>query len=210
MLNVKRLSLGMLNSNCYLVYSKNNCLIIDPADEADYISRIIEDLELNPIAIVATHGHFDHTIASLEIKINYDIPFMASKLDSFLLERQKDTVKHFQNIKALPAPKIDRDLNKTDEVKLNDTSFSILKTPGHTPGSVSFYSKKEEIVFTGDLIFKDGIGRYDFSYANKKALKKSIKAISNLPKNTVIYPGHGEPTSIRKELKNINNYLSLL
>ena len=85
------------------------------------------------------------------------------------------------------------------ENKIRAFKFNIIHTPGHTPSSICFYFKQEKIIFTGDTLFKRGIGRYDFSYSSKKDLKKSLKKLLKLPEDTVVYPGHGENTTIKDE-----------
>jgi len=83
--------------------------------------------------------------------------------------------------------------------KIGSFEFDLFHTPGHTPGSCCFYFKKERVVFTGDTLFQRGIGRYDFSYSNKKDLKKSLETLLKLPDDTIVYPGHGEKTTIAEE-----------
>ena len=88
--------------------------------------------------------------------------------------------------------------------------FKIIKTPGHTPGSVCYYFEKEKIIFTGDTLFNRSIGRFDFSYSRKIDLADSLIALSKLPEKTVVYPGHGEATTIQAEKKNLGEFLNFL
>jgi glyoxylase-like metal-dependent hydrolase (beta-lactamase superfamily II) len=202
MLNVIKREVGSLSSNCYIISDDNNeALIIDPGDDADYIQRIIADEELKPVRILATHGHFDHVLAVMELKLAYNIPFLMSKDDEFLLERMQSSANHFTGANDIaPTPKIDSYLTRSVPVKVGNRKFKVIKTPGHTPGSVSLYCKKEKILFVGDLIFAGGgIGRYDYEYCSKDDLIKSIKTILKIPDDTVIYPGHGDLTSIGNE-----------
>src|SRR3972149_9466504 len=160
MLKVERLVLGALNSNCYLVYKGNECLIIDPGDSGDFISEKIQRMGLTPKAIALTHGHFDHTGAVIELKLIYSIPLWASSLDNFLLARSDVTSEHFTGIKTLKTPKPDKDLSKTKEIFLAGKKLKVIKTPGHTPGSICLLFEKNAVV--GGLIFGDGSkGRRD-------------------------------------------------
>ena len=202
MINIIRLRVGMLSSNCYLVSDDNRgTLIIDPGDDADYIQRNILNDDLKPTMIIATHGHFDHVLAVVELKLAYNIPFLMSEDDEFLLSRMQSSVEHFTGANDVaPTPKIDDYLTRSNPVSVGKVKFDIIKTPGHTPGSVSLYCKGEGVLFTGDLIFAGGgVGRYDFDYCSKDDLIKSIKNVFKLPEDTIVYPGHGDITNIEKE-----------
>ncbi len=196
LLALRKLELGQLQTNCYLLSNKKTgqAIIIDPADDADYIIRIIEDNNLKPIKIIATHGHFDHVLAINELKLAYKIPFFLHKKDEFLLKYMRRSSKYFTGFDPGPAPKPDGFL-KEGEILAH--KLKIIHTPGHTPGSITLFNKSEKIAFVGDLIFSQGgIGRTDFSYSNKKDLEKSIQRILKFPEETIIYPGHGEKTTI--------------
>jgi glyoxylase-like metal-dependent hydrolase (beta-lactamase superfamily II) len=197
MVIVKRLPLGQMAANCYLVFDSDSrvTLIIDPADESDFISRVIEELDLKPKAILASHGHFDHLMAAAELKLIYRIPFCLNPKDSFLVKRLVSSSKKFSAVKTLPI-KIDKALKEGDKIKLGKEVFKVKEVPGHTPGSVCFLGKK--VAFIGDLFFKDGtIGRYDFSYADKRKLLKSIEKVLALGSKITCYPGHGEEFLLR-------------
>lgn len=199
MVDIHRLVVGQLQTNCYLVIDQEvkEAMVIDPGDDADYIIRIISDLDLNPTKIIATHGHFDHVLAAMELKLAYNIPFMIHKADEFLLARTVSSARHFIGIGAGPHLSADKYLPSSNFVKLGATEFEVIETPGHTPGSVSFYSRKDKAVFVGDVVFSGGgVGRTDFSYSSEKKLEKSIKRITKLPKETTVYTGHGETTTV--------------
>ena len=185
-----------MEANCYLVEGDEEVLIIDPGDDADFIGRRIADLEKTPVALIATHGHFDHVMASLELKLAYKIPFIACSEDKFLLDRLESTSAHFSETKSLPAPPIDMEL-KSGEVTVGEFAFTVIDTPGHTPGSKSLYFKDEGIIFVGDLVFANGfVGRTDFKYAKPLQLHESIDKVLELPNDTVVYSGHGEETTV--------------
>ena len=194
MLKVICLELGELKANCYLVYNPKtkDCIIIDPGDEAEFIERKISENDLKPILIVATHGHFDHVLGSLELKLAYNIPFLISKKDKFLISWANKSADYFGKIKSNLKITSDNFLDNLKEIGLGREKLRIIKTPGHTPGSVSFYSSKNKIIFIGDLLFANGsIGRFDFKYSNKDKLLNSIKRLLKLPKNVIVYCGHG-------------------
>lgn len=196
------LPVGQMQSNCYLLVDKKTyeTLIIDPGDDGDFIIRTISDKKLKPIAVVATHGHFDHIMAVTELTLAYGIPFWASKADEFLIHNMQDSAFHFLHIKTDPAPVIDSYLKK--DIRIGSIKLHIIETPGHTPGSVCLYSPEGKILFCGDLLFAGGaVGRTDFSYSETGELKESLKRVFQLPDQTAVYPGHGAATTIAKERK---------
>ena len=193
MLKIKQLVAGSLYTNCYLVFDseEKRTLIIDPGDDADYISRNIESLDLIPEMVVATHGHYDHIMAAGELCLNYQIPFRINKKDEFLVERLLTTVHRYEKRNDVLPPKIESFLKEGDKLSLGQHELAIIETPGHTPGSISLVS--DSFVLVGDLIFADGyVGRTDFSYSRASDLKKSIRKVLGLPSKTLVYPGHGE------------------
>lgn len=191
-MKVKKFTLGELQTNCYFLVEDNKTIIIDPADEANFILDKILQEKLEPLALLASHGHFDHTMAAGEIQLSFNIPFYIDKKDLFLIERVEETAEYFLGYKpAVIKPKRIKFL-KEGFMKIGPFEFEVIKTPGHTPGSCCFYFKKQKLAFPGDTIFKDGIGRYDFSYSSKIDLFESIKKLQKLPKQTTFFPGHGE------------------
>ena len=194
MIKVKTLIVGSLSTNCYLIFDEKTreAIIIDPGDDADYIERVISDLALIPIKIIVTHGHFDHALAIFELKSAYKIPFCASKKDEFLLKNISKSAQFFSKIKNSFIPKIDINIKNNDEIILGKEKLKVIETPGHTPGSLSFYFPESKIAFVGDIFFADGtLGRCDFKYGDKKELIASVAKILKLGKRMKVYSGHG-------------------
>lgn len=185
-----------MQANCYFLIHENECLIIDPADEANFILEEIQRRKLKLVGMLATHGHFDHVIAVGEIQLSYNVPFYIHKNDLFLVGRLNETAEYFLDYDPHSLPPKEMKYLKEGELKIKNFKLIILFTPGHTPGSCCFHFREEKIIFTGDTLFKQGIGRYDFSYSSKKDLKKSLEKLFKLPDDTVVYPGHGEETTI--------------
>ena len=200
-MKILKFSLGQMQANCYFLIEGQNCLIIDPADDAPFILEELQRHRLNLVGMLATHGHFDHIMAVGEIQKSFDIPLFIHKDDKFLTDRVEQTAEYFLGYKPviLPIKKI-KNLKIDDVLRIKKFKIKIIYTPGHTPGSCCFYFKEENALFTGDTLFKDGIGRYDFSYSNKDKLKNSLENIFKLPKETIIYSGHGEDTTIQDEI----------
>lgn len=193
-MKIIKLVVGQLQTNCYLLIDHNQCLIIDPGDDGDFIINKIKDMEVRPIGIIATHGHFDHILAATELKLAFNIPFYLHKNDLPILKRTRLTAKYFTGVETDPPPEADRELKEGQIIKVGSKRLRVIETPGHTPGGISLYVKGA--VFVGDLIFKDGVGRTDLAGGDSNMLDISIKKISELPKETIVYPGHGDEFKI--------------
>lgn len=222
-MQVIKFSLGQLAANCYFLVKDKKCLIIDPADEAAFILEKIVRENLELVGMVATHGHFDHIMAAGEIQLSYDVPLYIHEKDLFLVKRMQSTAKHFlgHNPHMLEPKRIEKLQGRTERV--GPFKFEMIRTPGHTPGSCCFVfhlggvpqaqhhlrggrpdvedERTKKILFSGDTLFKSGIGRYDFSYSSFQDLQRSLKKLFEMPKNTLVYPGHGEKTTIGEERK---------
>lgn len=209
-MKIVKYSLGQLQANCYFLINGQDCLIIDPADEASFILEELQRKKLKLIGLLATHGHFDHIGAVGEIQLSFNVPLYIFKEDQFLIDRLNETAKYFLGFDPnFIKPKTINYLDKK-QLTISNYQLTIVHSPGHTPGGCCFYFKEENALFTGDTLFKDGIGRYDFSYSNKGKLKNSFKKLFKLPKETIIYPGHEEETSIKEEQNNLLHYINIL
>lgn len=193
-----RLIVGQMRSNCYIVpVTKNFVVVIDPGEDGDYIVGKLFQEELTPLAILATHGHYDHVSAGFTVQAAYDPPFYINKLDQFLLDRMRETYKKFESVDPGPPPIVKAYYSEKTELDIASYTPRIIETPGHTPGSVCIYDSERGHIFVGDLLFADGsIGEVTHVYSNRTDMKNSIKKILALPDETVVYPGHGEETTI--------------
>lgn len=194
-MKVISLKVGQLDSNCHLLVDEENDVgvVIDPGDDADFIIQKILDERIKIEAIIATHGHYDHVLAVNEIKMAFEAPFLMHNKDEFLLERMRETTKHFSDFDPGPPPKVDEYLDEVEKFVFGEIELQIIHTPGHTPGSVSLYHKEDSKLFVGDVLFAGGgIGRTDFSYCSTSDLWKSIKKLFSLPDQTKVYSGHGD------------------
>jgi glyoxylase-like metal-dependent hydrolase (beta-lactamase superfamily II) len=194
-MKIKSYCLGQLQTNTYLLFDENSfqTAIIDPADDANFIIEEILYNNLKPKYILATHGHFDHVLASWELQLAFDIPFYVSKKDLFLIKNMTKSAGHWLNTKIVEKPpeKISF-LEDIKNLSLGENFIEILYTSGHTPGGVCYFVEKEKIVFTGDTLFNNGIGRTDFKYSRPLEIQKSIKLIKNKFKDFIFFPGHEE------------------
>jgi len=191
---------GQLQANCYFLIQGEECLIIDPGDAADFILEELLRKKLKLVGMIATHGHFDHTMAAGEITTSLKVPLTIDHKDLFLLKRLEPTARHFLGYDPVTIPPQTAKV-KGGPRKFGEIQVEIIKTPGHTPGALCIYLKDENAIFTGDTLFQGAIGRYDFSYSSKEELDRSLTKLFKLPQDTVVYPGHGEETTIGEEKK---------
>ena len=202
MIYIEKIISGKWKENCYILYDniRKDALVIDPGSDADLIISFIKQSELNVIAILNTHGHYDHVGAVHNLKEEFNVPFFLHSNDQRLLNHANLYLKLFHGSTLIQIPKVDYYFDQIImPVQIKDFSIQILFTPGHTKGSVCL--KIEDYLFTGDTILKGEIGRIDLPGGNEFLLKKSLNMISKLPENTLIYPGHGESSILIVELQ---------
>jgi hydroxyacylglutathione hydrolase len=189
---------GRLQTNCYIIQSEDDGIIIDPGDEPERILRFVKDLKLTPKLIVATHTHFDHVLGVERVRKDLHIPFAINKEDLEILESMQARVRQFMGFSALPPPKVDQFLRDGQLITLGQDKVRVLHTPGHSPGSISLVG--QGFVFTGDALFNQSIGRTDLPGGDTDTLIRSItNRLFNLDDDTIVYPGHGPETSIGNE-----------
>ncbi len=206
-MKVKHILLPVCAMNCYLAINEetNQSIIIDPGSSPKRIKSGVEESGTTPVAILLTHGHFDHAGAAAEIAAEYGIKVYA-------YEGEKETLANpeinLSTMIAVPtAYKADIFLKDDQEMDLAGLHFKCLATPGHTAGGCCFYFEKEDILFTGDTLFCGSVGRTDFPGGSMSQLVSSIKTkLMNLPDDTICYPGHESATTIGDE-KMYNMYL---
>ena len=188
------MTLGQLATNCYLVIDQetNECLVIDPADDANFINDQILKKNLRPKAILATHGHFDHLLAAGEVQAAFQIPFLIHKKDEKLLKNMSKNSQYWLKRKIITLPvKITAYLHEGSKINFGQNHLTTIHLPGHTPGSIAFYNLGEKIAFIGDLTSEYGLGRTDFSYSDKKDFAKSLQKLKDSMPGYRVYPGHG-------------------
>jgi glyoxylase-like metal-dependent hydrolase (beta-lactamase superfamily II) len=206
MLTVQAFTFNPVQENTYVVYNeKRACCIIDPgcyfASEERELRNFIDQNALNPIYLLNTHCHLDHILGNRFIHKVYGLSLYLHKLEKPVLEYGPVSGQLWQ----LPFDNYDAELNFIDEgdvIRIGDDELHVLFTPGHSPGSISFYSKEGKFVISGDVLFLGSIGRTDLPGGDFSILEESIKTkLYTLPADTIVYPGHGETTTIGDEMK---------
>jgi hydroxyacylglutathione hydrolase len=209
---LERLIVGMLQTNCYLLGDEESgrAVVIDPGAEGKRICSRLEDLGLQLSAILVTHAHFDHTMAAWTLKKRYGAEIYLNSADkSSRLEVIFRLAAHFfPAIHPSSLAEVARTMAHGDQLQFGAIHIEVLSTPGHTSGDVSFYLKDQGKIFSGDLIFAGTIGRTDLSGGSFQQLVDSVRStLFRLPDETVIYPGHGQETTVGIERKD-NPYFS--
>ncbi len=195
-MKIETYSLGPMQTNAYLLRKDTAVMIIDPVDDAAFLLEKAAEQSGQLEEIVATHGHFDHIMAVGEIQLTTKQPLYLSQKDQFLADRLNKTAEYFLGYDPVVLPPDSYADLSAGTVQIGSFEFQVIETPGHTPGSVSLWFPSESVVFVGDLIFAQGVGRTDFSYASSEDLIRSIRTILKLPEETTIYPGHGRETRV--------------
>jgi glyoxylase-like metal-dependent hydrolase (beta-lactamase superfamily II) len=197
----------MLQENAYVVSDESSeAVVIDCGAlydaERNAIIRYIKDNELKPVHLLCTHGHFDHVIGNDTITREFGLKPEVAAEDEHLMDLKKQLKDMMGMDYDNEVPPTGRLLTADDTISFGTHNITILPTPGHTPGSVTFYLETEQVAFTGDTLFKMSIGRTDFEGGSWTDMTNSlINVLAKLPANTKVYPGHGEPTTIGDELR---------
>ncbi len=185
-------------SNCYMLVSKGQGVVIDPSVPLSAF-KLPDGIEVT--AVLLTHGHFDH-ILELDSYIGDNTAVYISEKDAFMLN---DSMGNASSLFGLPPvissskPKL---ISDGDIITVNETNIKVLATPGHTEGSVCYIA--DDVMFSGDTLFADGIGRCDLIGGNYYTMQLSLKKLASLDFDFKVYPGHGELTTLKKEKK--HNY----
>lgn len=202
-IEITMLMVGAIQTNCYIVNRKGStdCIVIDPGDEAEKIASYLEKKGLSNQGILLTHGHFDHIMGVSKLQSLAGGTLYAYEGEKELLADPGLNVSYMVNEEtALEAEVLLRD-GQTLEIAGMD--FTVIHTPGHTTGSCCYYLEQEKILFSGDTIFMESVGRTDFPTGNGRQLLESIRSrVLVLPPEVQIYPGHGPETSVAYEKQN--------
>lgn len=195
MMEILTKSFGFCNTNCYILNINNSQIVIDPGEGSyDWIKKNTSNI----LGILCTHAHFDHIFDAFKFQQD-NIKIYLNKDDEILALNDPFNI--------LKAPLVaDVLITNEDYFKIKDFNIRFLKFPGHTPGSSII--EVNDIFFSGDVVFKGSIGRYDFEFSSLIDTKKSIKKLLDIKKNLSLYPGHGQKTTLNDERNNLLFFLN--
>jgi len=202
MIQVDALVVSLFESNCFITRQDqgNEVLVIDPGDNAPEIIDYLRERRLAVAAYLITHGHVDHVSGLAGLYEAMPAPVAMHPLDSRWAFSDLAAMPPYYDAPKAP-PVIERILAEGQEWTDIGFTYQVIETPGHSPGGVAFYFKSEKVLFSGDSIFRGSIGRSDLPGANPEQLAASLKRLLTLPDDTVVYCGHGSPTTIGAERK---------
>ncbi len=195
-MEIKKLVLGDISVNCYLIYTENAAVVIDPGyysiEALDFLKQSSQKERL----ILLTHCHFDHVGFAEQLAKLTDTKIAIGEHDAFALG---DTHINLSSLFGVPLKPFNADilLKDSQEITVGDITFKVIHTPGHTVGGVCY--KCNDILFSGDTLFEGSIGRTDFPGGDFKTLENSVKMLYTLPDDTILLSGHGEQSSIKRE-----------
>lgn len=200
---IKKLILGMMQTNCYVVYNNNDdCIVIDPGANGQKVARYIEENEFNLIAILLTHGHFDHIGAVDYLYQRYHCGIYTDQASFELLKNPQLNLSFYEEDFIVNSPI----LKSSQHMQIGDWDIEWMLLEGHCQGSSMIYIPSEKALFSGDVLFAGSIGRFDFPTSSHFETKQSMETIQSFEFDARLLPGHGEESTLLYEQKN-NPYL---
>ncbi|PYZ98615.1 hypothetical protein CR205_08550 [Alteribacter lacisalsi] len=209
-MQVTRIPLGPLQTNGFLVHNeKNDAVFFDPGSDGEKVVSFLKENDLNLKAIILTHAHFDHIGGVEAIRSELDVPvYVHEKEEEWLRDPALNGSSRFPGIPLVQFAGVVETLRGEGKVTFGSFVFQMFETPGHSPGSLSFYAAEQNVVFSGDVLFQGGIGRTDLPGGDQETLLASIhNKLLDLPDETVVANGHGPETTIGAE-KESNPFLN--
>ncbi|QOR65514.1 MBL fold metallo-hydrolase [Cytobacillus suaedae] len=198
----QRVPLGPLSTNAYILSNQQKeCVIFDPGGDGQKLISTLNRQGLKPVAILLTHAHFDHIGAVDEVRNNYGIKVYIHESEKNWLGDSSLNGSRFFMGNEVRIKDADVLIKEEGKLTVGEFTFELFHTPGHSPGSVSFYHEEAEVVFSGDALFAGSIGRTDLPGGNSELLLSSIhKKLLTLPEDTIVLSGHGPETTIQAEM----------
>ena len=206
MIEVKKFVVNMLQENCYVVSDETKeCVIIDCGafypEERQAIVDYIKGNELKPKHLLAKHGHLDHNFGNDTIYDAFNLQLEISSRDENLVNSLAAQAKKFYDMTLeIEYPPIGHFFEENEMVEFGTHKLKVLETPGHSKGCVCFWEESEGLLFSGDTLFRNSIGRTDLGGGSMMQIIQSLRFLAQLPDQTVVLPGHGPQTTIGEEL----------
>lgn len=200
-MQIKSFTFNDFSENTYILYDETNeCIIIDPGcnnqNEQNELLNFIKENNLNPVHLVNTHCHIDHILGNNFVAAKFNLKLTAHKKETQVLAVGMQTAMMYQ-IHYEKSPEIEVYIDEGDLISFGNSTLQVLFTPGHSPASISLLNKIKKVLICGDVLFQGSIGRTDLPGGNFETLTRVIKSkFFTLDEETIVYPGHGSPTSI--------------
>ncbi|EGO3110983.1 MBL fold metallo-hydrolase [Campylobacter jejuni] len=187
---------GVYETNCYILFTPKGEFIIDPGTDALlFIKKHVK----NPLAILNTHGHYDHIWDNAKVKKEYNIPIYIHKNDAFML--------HDDFNQGYDSSDVDFLVDNEDILNICGVDFKFHFLPGHTPGCTMIEIVGKNIMFSGDFLFYRSIGRWDFPYSDANLMKQSLEKVMTYKEDFKLLPGHGQETTLKEEQVHLPSWL---
>ena len=201
-LEVRGVVVGLFRENCWVVGSRRRgeACVIDPGDEPAEILAIARDMGVRITRVLASHAHLDHIMAARDIVEATGAPFLLHQADLPIADSLPESARAWIGREVPPAPRPDGFPVDGDDIEVAGVTLTVLHTPGHTPGSVSLYAREAGLLFSGDTLFRESIGRVDLPGGDFAQIARSIvQRLYTLPEDTRVLPGHMQETTIAHE-----------
>lgn len=207
-MKIKSFEVNPLGVNCYVVSDDtNDAIVIDCGcffhEEWEEIYNYITEEKLQVVHLLCTHLHFDHVMGIPSATKSLDILPEANRGDLYIYNKVEDQLNRFMgtNIDHIEMPDMGRELRDGDEITFGNHTLKVIHTPGHSLGSICFYCPEENVIFTGDTLFRMSIGRTDLQGGSHSEIMQSLEKLKVLPSETIVYPGHGPSSTICDEVR---------
>lgn len=196
-MQITTLHLGGLSTNCYIVpCGGGEAVVIDIGDGAEKLRQKLDEMGLRVKAILLTHGHYDHVAGVEAIRAAYDCPVYIHESDANMLKSGQANLAYQLTDKAYTPVREFRTLRDGEQLSIGELHFTVMHTPGHTPGGVCYLV--ENVMFSGDTLFYGSVGRIDLG-GNARDMRESLAKLAALPGDYEVYPGHFDSTSLAWE-----------
>ena len=201
-LEVRGVVVGLFQENCWVVGSRQRgeAVVIDPGDEPEEILALARDMGVKITRVLASHAHLDHIMAARDIVQATGAPFLLHAGDVRIAEYMPEAARQWLGREVEPPPDIDAFPVDGQDIEVAGVALKVIHTPGHTPGSVSLYAAEAHLLFSGDTLFRESIGRTDLPGGDTQTILQSIRQrLYTLPDDTRVLPGHMQETTIAYE-----------